>query len=337
MGPYLYKGSPVDGKVGVLLLQLGTPDAPTPGALRKYLGQFLSDPRVVDWPKILWRPVLNGIILTFRPAKSAAKYKLIWDEKSGSPLMRYSIRQVELLQERFPHAIVALGMTYGNPSICNAVDSLRKKGVDRIIAFPMFPQYSATTTAAATDALYKCLVRQSVKRVPDIRIVPPHPEHPGYIEALVKTIEEDLARLTWDPERFVISFHGIPIRYCQQGDIYATHVKQTTRKLVERLGWKKGTWRQVFQSRFGPEKWLKPYMEDYLQEIAAEGVKRVFVVAPGFTADCLETIDEIGREFLEVFHEAGGEELRLCPCLNDHPYWIDAMEQIVYQEGKPWI
>lgn len=327
----------MDGKVGILLLQLGTPDAPTAGALRKYLGQFLSDPRVVDWPKIIWKPVLNGIILTFRPAKSAAKYKLIWDEKFGSPLMRHSIRQVEFLQERFPDALVALGMTYGNPSVTSAVDALRAKGVDRIIAFPMFPQYSATTTAAATDALYKSLSRQSVKRVPDIRMVPPHPEHPKYIEALATIIEEDLSRLTWVPERFVISFHGIPIRYCRQGDIYAEHVKRTTRRLVERLGWKKGSWRQAFQSRFGPEKWLKPYMEDYLRELAEEGVRRIFVVAPGFTADCLETVDEIGREFLEVFHEAGGEELRLCPCLNDHPSWISAMEQIVREEGQGWI
>ena len=324
-------------RVGILLLQLGTPDAPTASALRKYLGQFLSDPRVVDWPKILWKPVLNGIILTFRPAKSAAKYKLIWNEKTGSPLMHYSMRQVECLQEKFPEVVVHLGMTYGNPSVDSAIDAFRSKGIDRIIAFPMFPQYSATTTAAATDALYKSLSRQSIKRVPDIRIVPPHPEHQAYIESLATTIEEDLGRLPWKPEKFVISFHGIPIRYCRQGDIYATHVKQTTRKLVERLGWKKGSWRQTFQSRFGPEKWLKPYMEDHLRELAEEGIRRVFVVAPGFTADCLETIDEIGREFLEVFHEAGGEELRLCPCLNDHPSWIGAMEKIVRHEGHGWL
>lgn len=327
----------MDKKVGILLLQLGTPDAPTSSALRRYLGQFLSDPRVVDWPKILWRPVLNGIILVFRPAKSAAKYKLIWNEKTGSPLMHYSIRQAECLQEKFPNVIVQFGMTYGNPSIESAIDDLRRKGVDRIIAFPMFPQYSATTTAAATDALYKSLSRKSIKRVPDIRIVPPHPEHPLYIESLATTIEEDLSRLLWTPERFIISFHGIPIRYCRQGDIYATHVKQTTRKLVERMGWKKGSWRQTFQSRFGPEKWLKPYMEDHLRELAEEGIRRVFIVAPGFTADCLETIDEIGREFLEVFHEAGGEELKLCPCLNDHPSWIHAMEQIIRHEGYGWL
>jgi ferrochelatase len=333
----LSKEETVAGKVGILLLQLGTPDAPTAWAVRRYLGQFLSDPRVVDWPKWIWRPVLNAIILTFRPAKSAAKYKLIWDETTGSPLMMHSKRQVELLQERFPEAIVALGMTYGNPSVDSAIDSLREKGVDRIIAVPMFPQYSATTTAAATDALFHSLSRHSVKRVPDVRTVPAHPTDPGYIEALAVSVEEDLAKLPWKPERFVISFHGIPKRYCQQGDIYATHVKQTTLKLVERLGWKRGEWRQTFQSRFGPETWLKPYTDDYLKEIAEEGVRKVFVVAPGFSADCLETIDEIGREFLEEFHHAGGEDLRLCPCLNDHPRWIDAVEALIRAEGNGWI
>lgn len=325
------------GKTGILLLQLGTPDAPTAAALRRYLGQFLSDPRVVDWPKIIWKPVLNLIILTFRPRKSAAKYKLIWNDQSGSPLMSHSKKQAELLQEKFPNIPIELGMTYGNPSVDSAIDSLRAKGVDRIIAMPMFPQYSATTTAAATDALFKSLVRQEIKRVPDLRIIPPYPEFPAYIEALATSIEEDLRKIDWVPEHFIISFHGIPKRYCKQGDIYATHVKQTTRKLVERMGWKKGCWRQTFQSRFGPETWLKPYTDDYLKELAINGIRNVFVVTPGFTADCLETIDEIGREFLEEFHEEGGEQMRLCPCLNDHPLWIDAMNALIRSEGTGWI
>ncbi|MFM7111931.1 MAG: ferrochelatase [Planctomycetota bacterium] len=325
------------GKTGILLLQLGTPDAPTASALRRYLGQFLSDPRVVDWPKLIWRPVLNLIILTFRPRKSAAKYKLIWNDQSGSPLMSHSRKQAELLQQKFPNIPIELGMTYGNPSVDSAIDKLRSNGIDRIIALPMFPQYSATTTAAATDALFKSLVRQEIKRVPDIRVIPPYPEFPAYIEALAISIEEDLRKIDWDPEHFIISFHGIPKRYCKQGDIYATHVKQTTRKLVERMGWKRGSWRQTFQSRFGPETWLKPYTDDYLKELASNGIRKVFVVAPGFTADCLETIDEIGREFLEEFHEKGGEQIRLCPCLNDHPLWISAMHELISSEGTGWI
>lgn len=333
----MWWGATVERKVGILLLQLGTPDAPTPAAIRRYLRQFLSDPRVVDWPAWLWKPILNGIILAFRPAKTAAKYRLIWDQATGSPLMRYSLRQAEMLQSRFTSAIVSLGMTYGNPSVASAVDAFQAKGVDRIIAFPMFPQYSSTTTAAATDALFGALARKTVWRVPDIRVVPPYPEHPAYIEALATVIEQDLANLSWKPEKFVISFHGVPARYCRQGDIYAEQIVLTTRRLVERMGWTEGSWEQTFQSRFGPEEWLKPYTDVHLRNLAAEGIRRVFVVTPGFTADCLETIDEVGREFLEEFHKAGGEALRVCPCLNDHPAWIAAMEQIARHEGHGWL
>ena len=205
-------------------------------------------------------------------------------------------------------------------------------GVDRIIALPMFPQYSSTTTASATDALAKVMLKLRV--VPAIRIVPPYYDHPAYINAMASVIREDIAQTK--PEHVVISFHGIPQKYAQRGDPYATHVIRTTAALVKALGWPRDFWTQTFQSRFGKEPWLKPYTDDVLAALAKRGVKRVAVALPGFTADCLETVDEIGRESAEVFHEAGGESLRAIPCLNEHPQWIDALERILRDEGAGW-
>ena len=320
---------------GILLIQLGTPDAPTPQALRPYLRKFLSDPRVIENQSWKWKLILNGIILRTRPAASAAKYQRIWDAKTGSPLLHWTRRQTELLQAEFPDIPVRFGMQVGNPPVATVVDEMIRSGVDRLLVLPMYPQYSATTSASATDVLFTALLKQ--RRVPALRIVPPYYDHPAYLDAQAQVIRDDLARLGWTPDHYLLSFHGIPIKYAQAGDPYATHVKRTTAALVPRLGWPRERWTQAFQSLFGRDRWLKPYTEEVLQDLAKAGTKRVFVAMPGFTADCLETVDEIGNEARETFLHAGGEELRACPCLNDHPAWIAAMKTILAEEGQGWL
>ena len=332
---------------GVLLVQLGTPDAPTTPALRRYLRQFLGDPRVIElppsrWPfldrlfppRLKWSLILR-LILLVRPSRSAAKYKLIWDPSTGSPLLHYTRRQAELLQQQLPSGVVRFGMQIGQPALAGVLHDMIEQGIDRVIVLPMYPQYSATTAASATDTLFHALMRE--RKVPALRIVPPYYDHPAYLNAMAAVIRDELARLEWQPDHFLISFHGLPIRYARNGDPYATHVKRTTARLVEKLGWPKGSWSQSFQSLFGREPWLKPYTEERLKALARDGHKRVFVAMPGFTADCLETIDEIGREARVAFQKAGGEQLHRCPCLNDHPAWIEALRTIIAQEGQGWL
>jgi ferrochelatase len=320
---------------GILLIQLGTPDAPNVPALRRYLRQFLGDPRVIDAPRLKWWFVLNLFILPFRPRQSAVKYQRIWDTVTGSPLFHWTRRQTEELQRCFPDVPVAFGMQVGNPPLASIVHELIERGVDRLLVLPMYPQYSATTTASATDVLFSALMQE--RRVPALRIVPPYYEHPAYLDAVTAVIRDDLARLSWHPEHYLLSFHGIPIRYAQSGDPYAAHVKRTTAGLIQRLGWPRSQWTQTFQSLFGREEWLKPYTEHILVRLAKQGIKRVFVATPGFTSDCLETIDEIGREAREAFEHAGGELLHRCPCLNDHPAWIETMATLVREEGAGWL
>ncbi len=320
--------------LGILLVQLGTPDAPTPQALRPYLRQFLSDPRVIEVPSWKWWPILQLILLR-RPAASAAKYQRIWDPVTGSPLLHWTRRQTELLQQEFPGIPVRFGMQVGNPPLAQVLDEMIQAGLERLIVLPMYPQYSATTTASATDVLFSALVKQ--RRVPALRIVPPYYDHPAYLDAVAERITAETMKLATPPDHFVLSFHGIPMKYAQRGDPYATHVKRTTRELVRRVGWPRGAWTQTFQSLFGRDRWLKPYTDDKLRELAHRGAKRVFIAMPGFTADCLETIDEIGHESREVFKRAGGEQLYVCPCLNDHPAWIAALRTIVRQEGQGWL
>ncbi len=320
---------------GVLLIQLGTPDAPTVPALRRYLRQFLGDPRVIDAPRLRWWFVLNFLILPFRPSQSASKYQRIWDAATGSPLLHWTRRQTEELQKALPNVPVAFGMQVGNPPLDQTVHELIERGIDRLIVLPMYPQYSATTTASATDVLFQALMQE--RCVPALRIVPPYYDHPAYLDAVTAVIRDDLAELNWQPEHYLLSFHGIPIRYAQSGDPYATHVKRTTAGLIRRLGWPREKWTQTFQSLFGREEWLKPYTEETLIRLAKQGIRRVFVATPGFTSDCLETIDEIGREAREAFQRAGGEQLHRCPCLNDHPAWIETMATLVREEAAGWI
>jgi ferrochelatase len=322
--------------VGVLLIQLGTPDAPTAAALRPYLRQFLSDPRVIEMaPTLKWRLILNLFILPTRPAQSAAKYRRIWDAVTGSPLLHWTRRQTALLQEQFPAIPVRFGMQVGNPPVQQVLSEMIRAGVERLIVLPMYPQYSATTTASATDVLFSALMKE--RRVPALRIVPPYYQHPTYIEAERRIITEEMAKLPWRPDYFLLSFHGIPIKYAQAGDPYATHVKRTTRLLTAQLGWPRKQWSQTFQSLFGRDRWLKPYTDEVLKSLPGRGVKNVFVALPGFTSDCLETVDEIGHESRHVFLEAGGENLHACRCLNDHPAWIEAMRTMICEEGQGWI
>lgn len=315
---------------GVLLIQLGTPEAPTTPALRRYLRQFLGDPRVIQ-SALARRVIIPALVLPRRPAQSAAKYRRIWSPESGSPLLHYTQRQADLLSAELPSVIVRFGMQVGNPSVRSLVNELIAADVDRLVVLPMYPQYSATTTASATDALFQAL--QKVPRVPALRIVPPYYDHPAYIDAMVTVIRSAMD----EPEHVVFSFHGIPQSYSQAGDPYATHVVRTTQALVRRLGLPRERWTQSYQSLFGRSEWLRPYTDDVLAGLARRGVRRVFVVTPGFTADCLETIDEIGRESAEVFHATGGERLDRCPCLNDHPAWIAGMKRLIDENAVGWL
>ena len=322
-------------RLGVLLIQLGTPDAPTVPALRRYLRQFLSDRRVIEAPRLLWWCILNGRILRTRPAQSAAKYQRIWDPQTGSPLLHLTRLQAEALQRAFSDLPVRFGMQVGNPAVAQVVRQMIGERVDRLIVLPMYPQYSATTTASATDALFLALLKE--RRVPALRIVPPYYDHPAYLDAVVTVIREELAKLSWQPEHYLLSFHGIPVTYVQRGDPYPQHVERTTQLLLERLQWPAGSWTQSFQSLFGKDLWLQPYTDQTLVTLAQQGKKRVFVAMPGFTSDCLETIDEIGFEAREMFRHAGGELLHPCRCLNDHPAWIQALKTLVEEEGQGWL
>lgn len=319
----------------VLLVQLGTPDAPTTPALRTYLRQFLWDPRVIEAPRWLWWLILNLRILPFRPAASAAKYRRIWDAQTGSPLLHITRLQTEALQRLLPNVPVRFGMQVGNPPVGDVIRELVREGIERLIVLPMYPQYSATSLGSALDAVFKVMLE--LRHIPSLRIVPPYYDHPAYLGAMTTVIQEELKRLAWEPDHRVLSFHGIPIKYAQRGDPYATHVNRTTRQLVARLGWRREQWTQSYQSLFGRDRWLKPYTEDTLVRLAFKGCRRVFVAMPGFTTDCLETIDEIGHEAREVFLHAGGEELHACRCLNDHPAWIDALRTLVVEEGQGWL
>jgi ferrochelatase len=321
--------------VAVLLVQLGTPDAPTVPAVRRYLRQFLGDPRVIETPRLPWWFILNFSILRTRPGQSAAKYQRIWSPQTGSPLRYYTRRQAEKLQALLPGTAVRFAMQIGNPSVAEVLRDLIAVGVERLIVVPMYPQYSATTTASATDALFKALLKE--RRVPALRIVPPYFAHPAYVDALTNIIQDDLARLIWEPEHYILSFHGIPLSYVEKGDPYPEQVRETTRLLLERLKWPEGKWTQTYQSIFGRAEWLRPYTEETLVHLAKRGIRGVYVATPGFTADCLETIDEIGFEVKEAFLRAGGQELHRCPCLNDHDAWIQAMRTLVLEEGRGWI
>ena len=330
-------------KIGVLVAQLGTPQAPTARALRPYLRQFLSDPRVIDLHPLRWYPILYLFVLTRRPARSAALYANIWTDE-GSPLMVHSQAQTRGLQERLGATYrVVLGMRYGEPSIARAIQSLEQEGIERILVFPMFPQFSCATTGSIYDAVNRAALGRRCpwffdrkRQMPALRFVPPYADHPAYINALKQSVSEAVARLSWTPDRYLITFHGIPQRYVAEGDPYRGQCEETARQLATALGLADDEWVSGFQSRFGKEPWLEPYTEEVLARLGGQGVRRLVAICPGFTADCLETLDEIGREGAEQFAHGGGQQFHLAPSLNDHPAWLDAMAAIARQELAGW-
>ena len=331
--PFTHGAAP---RTGVLLCNLGTPDEPTAPALRRYLGQFLSDHRVVEIPKALWLPILHGIILRVRPAKSAAKYASVWTDE-GSPLKVWTAKQAALLQgflgERGHRVLVRHAMRYGNPSIASQLDALKAEGATRILILPLYPQYSGTTTASVFDAVYAWAAR--TRHVPELRFVNRYHDHAGYIDALAQRIETHWQH-HGQPDQLVMSFHGVPERTLHLGDPYHCESHKTARLLAERLGLPQDRYQLTFQSRFGKAKWLEPYTEPTLIALAQRGTRRVDVVCPGFTSDCLETLEEINQEAREAFLHAGGQEFHYIPCLNDSPRWITALSDITQSHLQGW-
>ena len=324
-------------RLGVLLCNLGTPDAPTPKALRNYLKQFLSDPRVVETPRWIWRLVLHGVILNTRPKRSAALYQRVWTE-TGSPLLLFSRRQEIALQkaldETFPGpARVALAMSYGSPSIPDGLRRLREAGCRRILILPLYPQYSAATTASVFDAVTREL--QTWRWLPELRFVNGYHDHPGYTDALAAKIREH-QQAFGEPERLLFSFHGIPKQYLLDGDPYHCQCRTTARLVAERLELEAGQWSVGFQSRVGPKEWLKPYTDHLLKDWGKKGPAKVHTVCPGFSVDCLETLDEIAREARDAFLEAGGEEFRYISALNDDADHIQALADVVRLHTQGW-
>ena len=323
---------------GVLMINLGTPDAPTAPALRRYLKQFLSDPRVVEIPRPVWWLILNGIILNLRPKKSAAKYAAIW-MKEGSPLKVHTERQASLLKawlgERTGQAIaVEYAMRYGSPSIAEGLDKLKAAGCDRVLLLPMYPQYAASTTATANDAAFAHL--QKTRNAPALRTLRHYHDDPGYIQALAASVRE-----YWQqndrPDVLVMSFHGLPRYTLDKGDPYHCECQKTGRLLAEALGLVQDQYRITFQSRFGKAEWLKPYTDKTLEELARQGVQHVQTVCPGFPADCLETLEEIAMEGKETFLNAGGKTYSYIPALNESPLWIDALGNIALANLCGWL
>jgi len=323
--------------IGVLLTNLGTPDAPTTAALRVYLKEFLWDPRVVEQPRWLWWLILNGVILNTRPAKSAALYQSVWTE-DGSPLMAAGKQQRDKLQQALRQSMaksteasvyVELAMRYGNPSIQSGLEALREKNCRKIIVLPLYPQYSATTTGSTFDAVADVL--KTWRRVPELHLIDAYHKHPAYIEALADSVRTHWAEYG-EPERLLMSFHGIPERYFKAGDPYPCQCRVTARLLREALGLDEGTAQIAFQSRFGKEPWVQPYTDETLKEWGKDGVKSVDVICPGFAADCLETLEEISSENRNYFLSAGGEQYRYIPALNDSAAHIDALKQIVLKQ-----
>ena len=323
-------------RVGILLVNLGTPDAPTPAALRRYLAEFLGDPRVVEIPAFLWKLILHGVILRVRPAKSALKYAAIWTPE-GSPLAVWTAKQAKLLEGYLGesgHAVrVRHAMRYGKPSISDEMDALRADGATRVLVLPLYPQYSAATSASVFDAV--AAWGQRARWVPELRFVHQYHDEPGYIDALAAQV---LAH--WQREgrgrMLVMSFHGVPERTLHLGDPYHCSCHKTARLLAERLGLSKDEYRVTFQSRFGKAQWLQPYTEPTLQQLAREGVERVDIMCPGFVADCLETLEEIDQEAREAFTAAGGKSFHYVSCLNDRHEWIAALRGIALRHLQGW-
>ncbi|MEG3182266.1 ferrochelatase [Sphingomonas sp. LT1P40] len=319
-------------RIGVLLTNLGTPDAPDAPAVRRYLGEFLSDRRVVEIPQIIWQPILRGIILRTRPKKSAHAYGLVWTD-DGSPLAAITKRQSAALRDAFgPDVLVDWAMRYGNPAIGDRLQAMKDAGCERILIAPLYPQYCAATTATANDAAFAALAK--MRWQPAVRTLPPYHDDPAYIAALKESVEAELATLDFEPDAIVASFHGMPQRTLELGDPYHCHCRKTARLLSEALGKELIV---AFQSRFGRAKWLEPATDTTLAALPGRGVKKVALIAPGFSADCLETLEELAIRGRETFMAAGGERFAYLPCLNDSAAGVKMLRNILATELAGWV
>ena len=329
----------VHGKIGVLLVNLGTPDGHDRRSMRRYLEEFLTDKRVIEWPRALWYPILYGIVLNTRPRKKGLEYAAIWNkERDESPLRSFTRSQCEKLAAAMAgHANLRVdwAMRYGNPSIAERLDALKQAGCERILVFPLYPQYSAATTATVNDKVFEAL--SQMRWMPAIRTVPPYHDDPAYIEALAASIENHLVKLEFKPEILIASYHGIPQSYFHKGDPYHCHCMKTTRLLRERLGWPADKLIATFQSRFGPQEWLQPYTDKTVEKLAREGIRDIAIFNPGFVSDCLETLEEIAVGAGEVFHKAGGRNYSHIPCLNDSQQGMAVIETVARREISGWL
>lgn len=325
-------------KIGVLLLNLGTPDATDYWSVRRYLKEFLSDPRVIETPKWRWWPILNLFVLTTRPQATGANYEIIWDkEQNDSPLRIITRSQAEKLAAALDdeRIVVDFGMRYGNPSTASAIEGLKAQGCDRIVIFPLYPQYSATTTGTANDQAFLAL--KDMRWQPAVRTVPAYFDDEVYVERLAKSIEEGVAALDFEPDLILTSYHGMPVEYLKKGDPYHCQCHKTTRLVREKLGWPEDKLMVTFQSRFGRSEWLQPYTDKTLMALPSKGVKKVAIVAPAFSADCIETLEELSLEARGQFLDAGGEHYAYIPCLNDTDDGMAVIESIVRRELSGWV
>lgn len=327
------------GKIGVLLLNLGTPDATDYWSMRRYLKEFLSDPRVIETPKLIWWPILNGIILSVRPKRSGANYDKIWDREAGdSPLRVIARAQAEKLSQRMAgdeRIVVDFAMRYGNPSTKDRLQALKDQGCDRILLVPLYPQYSASTTATANDKAFDAL--KKMRWQPAVRTTPTYHDDEAYVAAIARSITDGIAKLDFEPQTVITSYHGVPRSYLDKGDPYHCFCHKTTRLVREKLGWAPEKLILTFQSRFGPAEWLQPYTDKTLEALPGKGIKNVAILTPGFSVDCLETLEEIAMEGKESFLEAGGENYAYIPCLNDSEPGMDVIETLVRRELSGWL
>jgi len=327
------------GKVGVLIVNLGTPDGTDYKSMRRYLAEFLSDKRVIEWSRLYWYPILYGIVLNKRPQKVGKAYEEIWNRDLNESYLRTYTRNqsdlmVDLLKD-LPNVVVDWAMRYGQPSIASKIDALKEQGCEKILLFPLYPQYAASTTATVNDKAFEHLMK--LRWQPALRTVPPYHDDPAYIDALATSVKKHLATLDWEPEMLITSFHGIPQSYFQKGDPYYCHCQKTARLLREALGLTDKNFMITFQSRFGPEEWLQPYTDKTVEKLASEGIKRIAVMNPGFVSDCLETLEEIAGEAGEIFLHNGGEKFTHIPCLNDSVEGMNVLEKVVRRELQGWV
>jgi len=329
--------------IGLLLVNLGTPEAPEAPAVRRYLAQFLSDPRVVELPRLIWLPLLYGVILNTRPAKSAVGYAAIWNRESNeSPLKAFTRMQAEKLAALAEGGALGVGaihveyaMRYGAPALSTQIEALLAKGCERILVLPLYPQYAASTTATAFDEI-ACVLRK-LRRQPTLRFAAPYFDDPAYIDALAQGLREGLSSLDFEPQVVLASFHGLPQFQIDKGDPYKSQCETTARLLREATGMSEDRLRLSFQSRFGRAKWIEPYTAETVVALAKQGVKRLAIVAPGFSADCLETIEELGVEIRDLFLEAGGEKFARIPCLNDSEAGMQLLAALARRELAGWV